>query len=437
MTSCIQILTINDTLVPDFTCPPNLEAVCDISEQPAYTTYDEFTAAGGIAIDNCGIDSISFTLVSEVSDGNICPEVVTRTYQISDSCGNTQTCEQTIAINDTIVPEFICPGNLEAVCDIGEFPAYTDLDEFLTAGGTTSDNCGIDSTSFVLVSEVSDGNNCPLVVTRIYQISDICGNTTTCEQLITINDTIAPEINCPSDLVGACDLSELTAFTNFEDFTDAGGSASDNCGIDTTSFRLLDEVSNGDNCPLIITRTYEISDLCGNLATCQQIVMVNDTIAPEITCPGDLEAVCDISEQPAYTSYEEFTDAGGSASDNCGVDITSFRLVSEVSDSSSCPEIITRVYEIADLCGIFTSCTQLIVINDTVPPEITCPSDFDVVCSIDEAPAYSSIDDFIGAGGNTTDNCGVDSTSFRLISEVSDGNICPETITRTYEISDS
>ncbi len=166
------MITVNPTL----TAPASLTAVCAISEQPAYTTYAEFTAAGGTASDNCGIDDGSFTLLSEVSDGNTCPEVITRTYQIADHCGNLATATHLITIDDNVNRTLTAPASLTAVCAIPEQPAYTTYAEFTAAGGTASDNCGIDEGSFTLLSEVSDGNTCPEVITRTYQIADHCGN---------------------------------------------------------------------------------------------------------------------------------------------------------------------------------------------------------------------------------------------------------------------
>ena len=32
--------------------------------------------------------------------------------------------------------------------------------------------------------------NCPRIITRTYQAADCCGNTTTCTQMITVNDTL-------------------------------------------------------------------------------------------------------------------------------------------------------------------------------------------------------------------------------------------------------
>ena len=110
-------------------------------------------------------------------------------------------------------------------------------------------------------------------------------------------------------------------------------------------------MSDGNTCPEEVTRTYQVTDLCGNTATCEQILTIDDEEAPMMTCPADLTAVCNASEQAPYGSYAEFTAAGGSASDNCGLDELSFTLLSEVSDGNSCPEEVTRTYQISDLCG--------------------------------------------------------------------------------------
>ena len=163
------------------------------------------------------------------------------------------------------------------------------------------------------------------MITRVYEIADNCGNTTTCSQTITITDAIAPSLSCPGGLTATCDISEQPAYGDYAAFTAGGGIASDNCGIDASSFRLVSESSDGASCPEVITRVYEIADNCGNTTTCSQTITITDAIAPSLSCPGGLTATCDISEQPAYTTYAAFTTAGGSASDNCGIDASSFR----------------------------------------------------------------------------------------------------------------
>ena len=46
--------------------------------------------------DNCGVPVVAF--VSDVTDGNTCPETITRTYSVTDACSNTINVTQTITI---------------------------------------------------------------------------------------------------------------------------------------------------------------------------------------------------------------------------------------------------------------------------------------------------------------------------------------------------
>ncbi|PHR49279.1 MAG: hypothetical protein COA32_04305, partial [Fluviicola sp.] len=172
------ILTIN--------CPGALTAVCDISEQPAYGSFADFQTAGGSASTTAGANILpgTFALVSEISDGNTCPEVVTRTYQIEDDCGNIETCTQTITIDDNINPTGTAPADVTVQC-VGNVPAANIAD--IT---DEADNCTAPTVTHV--GDVSDGNTCPEVITRTYRIEDACGNFIEVDQLITIDDNINP-----------------------------------------------------------------------------------------------------------------------------------------------------------------------------------------------------------------------------------------------------
>jgi hypothetical protein len=85
---------------------------------------------------------------------------------------------------DTENPDLTCPGDKTYAC---EAPApSTDYTSFLAAGGSASDNCGLNVASFALVSEVTSGDPDSVTITRIYRIEDNCGNEATCEQVLTV-----------------------------------------------------------------------------------------------------------------------------------------------------------------------------------------------------------------------------------------------------------
>jgi hypothetical protein len=56
------------------------------------------------------------TFVSDVSDGNTCAEVITRTSSATDACGNTETCKQYLTVDDPTDPEFTCPDDVVVEC---------------------------------------------------------------------------------------------------------------------------------------------------------------------------------------------------------------------------------------------------------------------------------------------------------------------------------
>ena len=73
---------------------------------------------------------------------------------------------------------------------------------------------------------------------------------------------------------------------------------------------------------------YQITDLCGNSATCS-VVFYNDIIDPTIVCPPTIMTECDILSNAPFLSLMEFQAAGGVVTDNCQIDNASFTLISE------------------------------------------------------------------------------------------------------------
>ena len=53
---------------------------------------------------------------------NTCPEVITRTYSVTDACGNSINVTQTITVDDNINPTASNPAAINVQC-IGDVPA--------------------------------------------------------------------------------------------------------------------------------------------------------------------------------------------------------------------------------------------------------------------------------------------------------------------------
>jgi hypothetical protein len=87
------------------TCPEG-ETLCPKSSlPPAVSTLEQFEALGGSVTAECGI--ADFQHVRDVSDRSRCPELITRTYRITDSCGFHQECGQVFVLDDTNPPSIM------------------------------------------------------------------------------------------------------------------------------------------------------------------------------------------------------------------------------------------------------------------------------------------------------------------------------------------
>lgn len=77
-----------------------------------------------------------------------------------------------------------------------------------------------------------------------------------------------------------------------------------------------------------------------------------------------------------------------------------------------------------------------VIAFDNSAPTLTAPSQITLNCGESIPAPYASLAEFIKAGGQATDNCGISETSFKLIKEAKSSEKCPYIITRTYEVAD-
>ncbi|MDG1674298.1 MAG: hypothetical protein P8H88_02530, partial [Flavobacteriales bacterium] len=368
-----QFLRLVDTTAPELTIPADYTAECDED-----LVFDDASAT-----DNCDGD-VAIALVTEIIEGD-CPQSYTieRTFTATDDCDNSTTLTQTITVQDTTAPALTIPADYTAECS----------DEHPLDDASATDNCG-EVTITLVTDTVAGGCAQAYTVTRAFTATDECGNSTSATQTITIQDTTAPTFNetLPGDMTVECDnVPDMAVLT-----------ASDNC--QDVTVMPASSIMEGD-CPdsYTITRSWSVSDDCGNSTSHTQTITVQDTTAPELTIPADYTAECS-DEHP-------LDDA--SATDNCGeVSIT------EVADTSySCTNsyVVTRTFTATDDCGNSSSATQTITIQDTTAPVISGDVEVMIACEdYDSAVAHAS----------ATDNCGDVSLTW-TDTEVSGGCVLP------------
>ena len=343
--------------------------------------------------------------VSDASDGNSCPEVITRTYSVTDDCGSSINVTQTITINDITPPVFSPPpANITVEC-VDDVPAMIDL--------SWTDNCDGAGTVTGVDGPVLGPPSCGGTFTRTWTYTDACGNVATETQDITVFDTTPPVFATPpANIIVEC-VGDVPAMIDL--------SWTDNCD-GTGTVAGVDGAIIGGSCGGTITRTWTYMDACENVVTATQVITVDDTTPPSASNPEGISVEC-VDDVP-LADLSVVTDAA----DNC-TSIPTISFVSDNSDGNTCPEIITRTYSVADDCGNEIMVTQTITVNDITPPTASNLAGVNVEC-VDDIPVAD-----ISVVTDAADNCTTIPT-ISFISDNSDGNTCPEIITRTYSVTD-
>lgn len=259
--------------------------------------------------------------------------------------------------------------------------------------------------SVVFQGETSSGTTCPETLIRTYRVSDTCSNFIDLNHIIVVEDTAAPVMDpAPADVTVECyaDVPPMDSL-----------SWSDNCL--GTGYAQGTETSSGTTCPEVLTRTWSVTDTCGNSVTRTQTVTINDTTAPVIDpAPADVTVLC-YEDIPPMVSLNWSDNCAGSGVLNG----------TEVSDGQTCPETFTRTWTYTDDCGNTRTETQIVVVDDTIAPTADPLPDVQLV----ELPEPDT-----SVITNIYDNCGTPEIKWE--GDVSDGGYCPEIVNRTYSLTD-
>ncbi len=402
--SCMQTFTVESTIPPTISCPPNVTVSCSDDNSPVNTGM----ATGTASCANFSLD-IDFEDVSTqgISGCSQFEYTITRTWTATDQCGREVSCDQIITVEDRTAPVITCIPDVTIECDVDP-TALNTAANFVALGGTISDNCTTDITEFTATSsDVSTQGTAgcsqfEYTITRTWTVSDACGNASTCVQTINVEDTTAPVITCIPDATIECD-ADPSAVNTAASFVSLGGTISDNCTTDITEFTATSSdvstqgVSGCSQYEYTITRTWTVSDACGNTSTCVQTINVEDTTAPVITCPANQTLVCNTDPLPSATEITDFLSIGGTASDNCSanseltvsfVDNPTNQSLLNFCSANPADRTLVRTYTVSDACGNPTTCTQNFVYNQSVldPVIVSVPADQTVDCAVNAFP---------------------------------------------------
>ncbi len=344
------------------------------SDIPTSISEAQFLAEGGQILSTNPITNITY---QDNAIGSGCPIAIERTYQFTAGNDCNFTCTQSINLNDTSPPEINCGElvDLELECN-GDFfssiIAWIATNENLIANSVV-DDCSVSiENDYTGAINIACGDNAEGVTVN-FIVTDDCNNVSSCSAKIIITDTHPPLVTCPPvNNTLSCGDALPAVFANVNDFEDAGGEVIDFCNTgsnENISITLVNEVDNGgSSCTqdLVITRTYEFSDPCGNSSTCEHIIEYQaDNQAPVVDCvSSEIAMECGIAPSAGLSTITEFVNQIADVSDACNsVSELSLTFVDDYTINDVCPSgtasAITRTYTISDACENSVECVQI------------------------------------------------------------------------------
>ena len=259
----------------EITCPGNITVQC-ISDAPCPANVTEFLLLPGASATGFCSSNLSILCNTILTTGNSCSGTYTRTYTVSDDCGNSASCTQIITVNDNTNPTATNPAAVNVQC-ITDIPAVN-----INVVTDEADNCT--TPTVILHNEINNGGTgctgSPYIVTRTYRVTDACGNFIDVTHTITAIDDTKPVIsNCKTSTSRPLDFGETNYTVQSSEFD---VSASDNCSLSSLTYNLTGD-NTGTGTSLagvnfssgITTVTWTATDACGNKQTCIFTVTVN------------------------------------------------------------------------------------------------------------------------------------------------------------------
>jgi hypothetical protein len=361
-------LVLGDITHFTVTCPTNpcLQVLCATNKTVPCTNNLPFDLP---TVTSCCSNVVITPLSTVTSNAGSCPSYATRTWLITDSCGNSNLCSQTLTLVDTAPPVLTaCVTNR------------------ITVGGVSDDFTGPEpaSPSAALVARLAAAGT-----TNLRDFDDGCAH----DRFFAHTFSNLP--GCISEAHLTIRLRACGSVPNNDtlglSFTGSGGTLVTNAG---TWGRYL---GSGNASPgltnvawspgLTMVVPLDLSDLTNPDGT-------HTNLLPSLNANGFLDVIVQDDSAVDYVTLDVTSCCCGSnvtvrcdsawgfatptAVDECCTNVVVTRISAQT--NGLCPQVITWVWQATDCCTNSTTCTQTVTVVDTTAPVITCVADKTVGC---------------------------------------------------------
>ncbi len=321
------------------------------------------------------------------------------------------TCWGNVTLRDKVPPALNC-STLNIPCAL---PSEQLLPNFLgdslgisNARPVILENCpGATALTFFDVSEnlpCGAPNGVTGTISRIWQATDLSGNTSTCVQTINRVRTL-DDVHFPIDATVFCSIPDVGPSQTGAPFAEVGGRqysllTAPFCEIDAFYDDSLETTCGGG---WRIRRVWSVRDAClpagpDNPVYGTQYIEVRDTTAPEVQCPSDTvlvlsadakcrvaldlpnilvrDACSPVAGAAAFWMADGLTETwSGALADFAGNDPADTDTLAVFGIVSNFPTGSTDVlYVFEDVCGNSISCGFRVEVWDAAPPTAACDS---------------------------------------------------------------
>ncbi len=377
--SCVFNLPVVDTISPTVTCPG---AQMEPGDANCFATLGNYVTLAS-ASDNC---SAVFTYGQSPAPGTIFSGTTTVTITATDEAGNSGSCTFDVSVQDVINPTITCPSNTtlpaSATCS-AVLPDYS-------GSAVVNDNCTASGnlvfTQVPAVSSTISGTQ-----TVSLTVTDQAGNMASCNFDVTVIDQTGPAVNCPSNQTIIADASCSGTLADYTGMI----TTSDNCSA-LANLTVQQSPASGTVINSNTAITITVTDEASNSNSCVFNVLLQDTISPLVTCPGD--QTVSIISGCQYLVPDLSSQVGGS--DNCSS--LGNMIISQNPAVGSMQNGITAVIvTLTDEQGNSATCITNLLPDDVSAPGITCPN---------PAPVNNGVScdftlPFYGSMASVLDNC--------------------------------
>ena len=425
--TCTTAVTVQDNIAPEAQCT-DVSAVLVTGASPSVTI-----AASQVdmtSTDNCSIDTQTLSQ-STFTCNDLGATLVTLT--VTDPSSNTDTCRATVTITDGTDPTAQCrpfTGSLDDSGNLVVDPSSIDNGSDDDCNGPVT--LSLDQTMF-------DCTDRAAATTVTLTVTDESGNTATCTDDVTVQDTTPPDAVCLGSDVSSPYIVTLDSAPTAGPYTQPPTNAptpldadvlssgsTDNCILDTrTSSVLTVDCSDADT---IVAATITVADDEGLSDTCVSNVQVLDNTAPTATCQNFIATLSATS--PGQVTVSAETDVDNNSVDNCSIE--TYTINGSPSITFDCTDVGDNLvsFQATDPSGRSAFCNPnpTVTVQDTTNPTVICGN-----------PTLNLVND--GAGGGTytmaaseldngsTDNCGI--ASFLV-----DDGVIAQAATYTFDCTD-